>query len=88
MGKIRGSYKEEFPSGSRVKIVNRADLASFFNNWKLHNPLEPWQLDFANQVAEVESVSFYHSGDELYKLKNIPGIWHEENLESCGDLDA
>lgn len=82
MGKTKGPYKEEFPKGSTVKIANRAFLEDFLTRWKLHNKLQPEQLNYAAQVAEVESVGFYHGGDELYKLKNIPGIWHEECLEA------
>ena len=24
---------------------------------------------------------FYHGGDELYKLKGMPGVWHEQCLK-------
>jgi hypothetical protein len=81
MGKMKGPYKEEFPKGSVVKIASRPSLESFLKTWKLHNRLEPYQLNYAGQVAEVESVSFYHGGDELYRLKGIPGIWHEQCIE-------
>lgn len=81
MGKTKGPYKEEFPKGSAVKIASRSSLENFLKTWKLHDKLEPDQLNYAGQVAEVESVGFYHGGDELYKLKGIPGIWHEQCLE-------
>ena len=83
MGKTKGHYTEEFPAGSRVKIADRASLEEFLKTWKLHNPLESYQLNFAGQVAEVESVGLYHGGYELYRLKDIPGIWHEECLEAA-----
>jgi hypothetical protein len=40
-------------------------------------------LRYAGRTARVRSVSFYHGGDELYELEDIPGIWHEENLSAC-----
>jgi hypothetical protein len=83
MGKTKGPYKEEFSKGSAVKIASRSFLEDFLKTWKLHNKLQPEQLDYAGQTAEVESVGFYHGGDELYKLKGIPGIWHEQCLEAA-----
>jgi hypothetical protein len=82
MGKTKGLYKAEFPKGSKVKIASRAFLERFLATWNLHNKLEPDQLNYADQVAEVESVGFYHGGDELYRLRGIPGIWHEQCLEA------
>jgi len=81
MGKEDYIYHETFPKGSRVKIQSRPFLENFLKSWTLHNKLKPEQLDFAGQVAEVDSVEFYHGGDELYKLKSIPGIWHKQCLE-------
>jgi len=83
MGKTKGPYKEEFPKGCAVKIASRSSLEDFLKTWRLHNKLQPEQLDYAGQIAEVESVGFYHGGDELYKLKGIPGIWHEQCLEAA-----
>ena len=83
MGKAKGLYNAEFPKGSRVKIVGRSLLEEFFQTWTLHNKLDPDQLNYADQVGEVESVGFYHGGDELYKLKGIPGIWHEQCLKAA-----
>lgn len=82
MGKTKGLYKEEFPKGSMVKIASRPSLEYFLETWKLHNRLQFEQLSYAGKVAEVESVGFYHGGDELYKLKGVPGIWHEQCLEA------
>jgi hypothetical protein len=80
MGKTRGPYKEEFPAGSRVQIVDVESLKEFARGWKLHHPLENSQLGFAGEIAEVEEVSFYHGGDELYRLRGLPGYWHEQCL--------
>lgn len=76
MGKTKGPYKAEFPEGSMVQIADRAFLENFLEMWKLHDPLKPDQLNYADKRAEVTSVGFYFGGDELY-VKGIPGIWHE-----------
>jgi hypothetical protein len=39
------------------------------------------QLEAAGKAAQVKSVGFYHGGDELYELEDLPGLWHEANLE-------
>ena len=82
MEKDENIYKQTFAISSKVKIANRSLLENFLNTWKLHNKLKPEQLDFADRIAEVESVGFYHGGDQLYKLKGILGIWHEQCLEA------
>ena len=74
MGKTRGPYKEEFPVGSFVKIAERGALE------KLHNKLQPEQLDHAGKIGKIKSVGFYHGGYELYQIEGIPGIWHEQCL--------
>jgi hypothetical protein len=83
MGKSRGPYNAEYPEGSRVKIGSRLTLEEFMRSWKHHNKLQPEQLNYADQVARVESIAFYHGGDELYKLQGIPGIWHEQCLRDA-----
>ena len=50
--------------------------------WKYHHKLQPEQLAHADALAEVEKVGFYHGGDVLYNLKNVPGIWHEQCLRA------
>jgi hypothetical protein len=77
MGKTKGPYQEEYAVGTLVRIVDRPTLEKFFRNWKLHNKLQPQQLDYAGKVGTVKSVGFYHGGDELYEIDNLPGIWHE-----------
>src|SRR5712692_4487050 len=81
VGKTKGPYNPEYEKGAIVEIVDRPTLAKFMSDWTFHNKLESYQLNYAGQVTEVESVGFYHGGDELYKLKSIPGIWHEVNLK-------
>jgi len=80
MGKSKGPYKAEFPKGSTVKIADRSCLEEFFHTWKLHHKLRPEQLNYADKVAKVKSVAFYHGGDEVYELKGVPGLWHEQCL--------
>jgi hypothetical protein len=86
VGKTKGSYNEEYPVGKTVRIVDKEQLESFFREWKYHHPLQPLQLQYAGRVARVANVMFYHGGDELYELVDVPGIWHEECL--VGELDA
>ncbi|MGA2800998.1 MAG: hypothetical protein ABSE97_01285 [Verrucomicrobiota bacterium] len=83
MGKTKGPYNPEFLNGDTVRIVNRETLEKFYREWKYHHKLTPEQLNYHGQIAEVEpGGGTYHGGDELYKLKGIPGIWHEQCLEA------
>jgi hypothetical protein len=83
MEKGKYIYHETFPKGSQVKIASRSFLENFLKTWKFHNKLETMQLEYADHIAEVESIGFYHGGDQLYKLKGVAGIWHEQCLEAC-----
>jgi hypothetical protein len=85
MGKTRGPYVEEFPVGTSVRIVDRPALAAFSRSWRLHNPLQPEQLQYAGRTATVATVGFYHGGDELYELEGVPGVWHEVCLVRTSD---
>jgi hypothetical protein len=81
MGENNGPYREDFPKGSKVKIVSRAKLERFRESWKLHHQLEAEQINYADRIAIVETVGFYHGADEIYTLRDIPGIWHGQCLE-------
>jgi hypothetical protein len=83
MGKIRGPYNQEYPTDSVVKIASREALEEFMMTWKLHNKLQPEQLDYAGKTGKVKSCGFYHGGYELYQIEGIPGIWHEQLLQAC-----
>ncbi len=83
MGRTRGPYEAEYPTGTSVRIAGKEELESFVREWKWHHPLQQDQLDFAGHLAKVRDVSFYHGGDELYQLDGVPGLWHEENLTSA-----
>jgi hypothetical protein len=49
-------------------------LARFQADWKHHNPLQPEQLEHAAVVATVRELSYYHGGDVLYRLENLPVV--------------
>lgn len=53
MGKTKGPYKEEFPKGSTVQIVDRVRLENFLKTWKFHHKLEPDQLNYANNKSKT-----------------------------------
>jgi hypothetical protein len=73
-------YRETFPKGSEVRIANREFLDDFRRAWKYHNKLQDEQLPYADKIATVNSVGYYHGGDVLYELEGVPGIWHEACL--------
>jgi hypothetical protein len=80
MGNTNGLYKAEFPVGSQIRIADLSVLLNFKNNWRWHHPLVEEQLDYAGTLAVVRKIGFFHGGDELYWLENIPGTWHEACL--------
>ena len=80
MGKTKGVNVAEYEVGSEVRIAGRRFLEEFLEAGQYHNELEPEQLEYAGRTARVESVSFFHGGDEIYRLEGIPGVWHEECL--------
>jgi hypothetical protein len=83
LGKESGmpQYREQFLKGSLVRVKNRAALLVFQKEWRLHNPLQSTQLFFAGKEGEVAEVSYYHGGDVLYTVAEMPGVWHEQCLE-------
>ena len=83
MGKTKGLNVAEFEVGSQVRIADRAFLEAFLEAGQYHNELEPEQLEYADRVAAVQSVSFFHGGDEIYQVEGIPGVWHEECLRGA-----
>jgi hypothetical protein len=72
-------YKAAFPTDTEVRIADRAFLEDFMATWKYHHKLQPAQLAYANKEATVKGVAFYHGGDPVYTLTDIPGLW----LEPC-----
>lgn len=75
-----GVYKALFPEGSKVRVADRAFLENFKETWQYHHKLLPEQIGYAGAVSTIEKVGFYHGGDQLYTLRDIPGIWHPECL--------
>jgi hypothetical protein len=82
MGRLRGAYVAEYPAGMLVRVRNRASLEAFASEWRFHHPLQSLQFESAGRMTQVKSVAFYHGGDELYELEDLPGLWREANLES------
>ena len=76
----RSPYAAAFPPGTPVRIVSRDVLERFRETWALHHPLTAEQLAFADHQAVVREVGFYHGGDALYALIDVPGTWHEACL--------
>jgi hypothetical protein len=72
----------KFQTGSTVRISGRAVLDEFFRSWKLHNPLQPNQMECAEMTSKVARSFMYHGGDILYELEGLPGVWHEQLLEA------
>jgi hypothetical protein len=83
VGKTKGLNVAEFEVGSQVRIADRAFLEEFLEAGQYHNELEPEQLEYADRTAAVQSVNFFHGGDEIYQLEGIPGVWHEECLRAA-----
>jgi hypothetical protein len=73
-------YKEAFPAGTRVRVADRTFLERFMVEWRYHHKLRADQLPYADQEAKVKGVAFYHGGDPIYTLEDIPGLWLEQCL--------
>lgn len=73
-------YKAAYNVGSAVRVLDRDDLEAFAASWKYHHPVVPEQLRYAGRVSRVKSIGYYHGGDPLYELDDIPGMWHEACL--------
>lgn len=74
-------YEEAFPVGTAVRIAGRSSLEAFMASWRYHHKLQPEQLAYADQLATVKEVGFYHGGDPVYTLAGIPGLWLEQCLQ-------
>lgn len=75
-------YHSLFQIGETVRIQSSDQLNSFRRSWKFHDPLTEEQLAFADRLATVAAVGYYHGGDVLYTLTALPGTWHEQCLRS------
>ena len=75
------AYQPRFGVGARVCTVSTEDLRAFQAAWQhLHHPLTAEQLALAGVESVVTEVSYYHGGDVLYNLRDVPGTWHEQCL--------
>ena len=73
-------YEPEFDVGTQVRVLPREGLEKFRRDWAFHNPLQPEQLEYGGAQAEVAEIGFYHGGEPLYRLRDVPGVWHEQCL--------
>ena len=75
-------YQSRYTVGSRVRVADRARLDRFRAEWHHHHPLTPEQVAAAGLEGVVAEVGFYHGGDPLYQLADLPGLWHEPCLDA------
>lgn len=52
----------------------RRFLEEFQREWKYHHPISDEQLGVSGVTDTVKGVAFYHGGDVLYTLSEIPGM--------------
>jgi hypothetical protein len=71
----------KYPVGSLVRIADSERLREFAATWKYHHKLAENQIEFGGRIAKVLMASMYHGGDDIYKLEDIPGLWHEQLLD-------
>jgi hypothetical protein len=84
MSEASKPYVAAFPVGSVVRVIDVETLGQFRPPaWRFHNPLEMLQLEFAGRVTTVAAIGYYHGGDALYTLADLPGVWHEGCLETA-----
>jgi hypothetical protein len=75
-----GPYRERFPVGTRVQIVQYDALKLFMNTYHLHHALVAEQLRYAGLLTDVTAVGFYHGGEPVYTLDHAGDFgW----LEAC-----
>jgi hypothetical protein len=73
-------YKEAFPAGAKVRVADRQFLELFLKEWKYHHKLTHDHLQYADHESIVKGVAFYHGGDPVYTLEDVPGLWLEQCL--------
>ncbi len=72
-------FRELYPVGSRVRIIERQDLRAFAKGWQYDHKPQRSQMKFAGREATVKAVT-YHLAEVLYELDDVPGVWWEECL--------
>lgn len=78
-----GAYEAKYQPGMQVRVATAQELEEFRRTWRYHNPLIDSQMAYAGKVAIVRDVGFYHGGDPIYQLDDIPGVWHEQVLRDA-----
>ena len=70
-------YHASFPKGAQAQVASLDVLEKFRREWTRHDPILPEQLACADKIAVVKAIGYYHGGDVLYRLDELPGVWHE-----------
>jgi hypothetical protein len=73
----------KYTEGSRVRICSRARIEEFVRTGRYRRKIEDQQLAFAGQMATVKWSGLYDGGGFVYQLAGVPGLWHEQLLESA-----
>jgi hypothetical protein len=79
------AYDPQFRVGARVRTISADELRAFQTGWQLHHPLTAEQMAFGDVESVVAEIGYYHGGDVLYHLKDVPGVWHEQCLVGLQD---
>jgi hypothetical protein len=72
----------KYTQGSSVRICSLARLQEFLQTGRYRRKIEPQQFAFAGQIAMVKWSGLYEGGGFVYQLDGVPGLWHEQLLES------
>jgi hypothetical protein len=76
------TFTARFSVGSRVRVGNRARLASILAEWPYDNRLTVEQLKYAGRKSGVASVTVRHGGHVFYGLDDAPGLWHDACVDA------
>ena len=73
----------KYTQGSRVRISSRERIEEVLRTGRYRRKVEEQQFAFAGQVATVKWSGLYDGGGFVYQLAGVPGLWHEQLLESA-----
>ena len=71
-----------------MRIRDADELISLQRSWRYHHPITDEALLHAGRQATIASVGYYHGGDVLYELQEVPGMWHEACLDQLTTSDS
>ncbi len=74
-------YHSTFKRGEKVRIKDSQYLEEFQKTWGYHHNISDDQIKQGGKPDTVNSIEYYHGGEVLIGLENVPGVWHEELLE-------